>query len=30
MRFGRDSDVEPWDRVLAPLMAFSALYLLVI
>jgi len=30
MRFGRGQQVEPWDRVLAPLMAFSVLYLLVI
>ncbi len=30
MRFGRDQDVEPWDRVLAPLMALSLLYLPVI
>ncbi len=30
MRFGRDQQVESWDRVLAPLMAVSVLYLLVI
>jgi len=30
MRFGRGQSVKPWDRVLAPLMAFSVLYLLVI
>jgi len=30
MRFGRGQQVESWDRVLAPLMAFSVLYLLVI
>jgi len=30
MRFGRGQQVEPWDRVLAPSMAFSVLYLLVI
>jgi protein-S-isoprenylcysteine O-methyltransferase Ste14 len=30
MRFGRDQQVKAWDRVLAPLMAFSVLYLLVI
>jgi len=30
LRFGRGQRVEPWDRVLAPLMAFSVLYLLVI
>jgi len=30
MRFGRGQPVKPWDRVLAPLMAFSVLYLLVI
>ncbi len=29
-RFGRDQDVEPWDRVLAPLMALCLLYLPVI
>jgi len=30
MRFGRGQEVEPWDRVLAPLMALSLLYLPVI
>jgi protein-S-isoprenylcysteine O-methyltransferase Ste14 len=30
MRLGRGQQVKPWDRVLAPLMAFSVLYLLVI
>jgi protein-S-isoprenylcysteine O-methyltransferase Ste14 len=30
LRFGRGQEVEPWDRVLAPLMGFSVLYLLVI
>lgn len=31
LRFGRgQQQVKPWDRVLAPLMAFSVLYLLVI
>lgn len=30
MRFGRGQSVKPWDRVLAPLMGFSVLYLLVI
>jgi protein-S-isoprenylcysteine O-methyltransferase Ste14 len=30
MRFGRDQQVKAWDRVLAPLMAFSVVYLLVI
>lgn len=30
MRFGRGQQVKPWDRVLAPLMGFSVLYLLVI
>jgi len=30
MKFGRGQQVKPWDRVLAPLMAFSVLYLLVI
>jgi protein-S-isoprenylcysteine O-methyltransferase Ste14 len=30
MRFGRGQQVKPWDRVLAPLMGLSVLYLLVI
>ncbi|MDJ0789682.1 MAG: isoprenylcysteine carboxylmethyltransferase family protein [Myxococcota bacterium] len=30
MRLGRGQEVEPWDRVLAPLMALSLLYLPVI
>lgn len=30
MRFGRGQEVEPWDRVLAPLMGLSLLYLPVI
>jgi len=30
MRFGRNQQVKPWDRVLAPLMAISVLYFLVI
>jgi len=30
VRFGREQQVESWDRVLAPLMAVSVLYLLVI
>jgi protein-S-isoprenylcysteine O-methyltransferase Ste14 len=30
MRFGRGQQVKAWDRALAPLMAFSVLYLLVI
>jgi protein-S-isoprenylcysteine O-methyltransferase Ste14 len=30
MKFGRGQQVAPWDRVLAPLMAFSVVYPLVI
>ena len=30
MKFGRDQQVKRWDRVLAPLMALSVLYLLAI